>query len=86
MRTITATEAARRLSSVLDEARRGATFEVVRGGEQVAIIGPPVHSNGAAVIEAYARRAADPTFADAIEEARALANTPTRAEDPWADD
>lgn len=86
MKTVTATEIARNLSAVLDEAKRGATFEVMRGGEHVATIMPPLHSNGAAIIEAYAHRTPDLAFADAIDIAHALANRPAEIEDPWADD
>ncbi|WP_425565240.1 type II toxin-antitoxin system Phd/YefM family antitoxin [Nonomuraea bangladeshensis] len=40
MKVITATEASRSFATVLDEAERGETIVVARGGKQIAVIGP----------------------------------------------
>ncbi|MFD2348209.1 type II toxin-antitoxin system Phd/YefM family antitoxin [Nonomuraea ferruginea] len=40
MKVMTATEASRSFASVLDEAERGETIVVTRGGKQIAVIGP----------------------------------------------
>jgi len=85
MTAITATEAARRFSAILDASSRGEVFEVMRGGEHVATITPPHRANGGAIIDAYASREPNPDFANAVEEAHAWMNKPVEIEDPWAD-
>jgi len=85
MTAITSTEAARRFSAVIDEARHGAVFEVMRGGEHVATIMPPHRANGGAIIDAYTSREPNPDFADAVEEVHAWMNKPVVVEDPWSD-
>ncbi len=85
MITVTATEAARSFSAILDQAERGATITIVRGGHPVATINPPHRANGAAIIDAYANHADDPEFADAVADAHRLANVPVEVTDPWAD-
>jgi prevent-host-death family protein len=50
MRTMTATEASRAFASLLDDAERGETIVVTRGGRRIAIIGPTEPSNGAEVV------------------------------------
>lgn len=84
MTAITATEAARRFSAILDASSRGETFEVMRGGEHVATIMPPHRANGGAIIDAYSAREPDPDFADAVEEVHAWMNKPVVVEDPWS--
>ncbi|MEM7353258.1 MAG: prevent-host-death protein [Acidobacteriota bacterium] len=84
--TITATQAARSFSDLLNRVRyRGETFRIVRGGEEVALL------------EASPRRevslrdllsripsegSKDPSFADDLEQIQA--EQPTLGENPWA--
>lgn len=86
MTAITATEAARRFSAILDASSRGEVFEVMRGGKHVATITPPHNANGGAIIDAYSSRDPDPDFADAVEEVHAWMNRPVVVEDPWSED
>ena len=86
MTAITATEAARRFSAVLDASSRGEVFEVMRGGEHVATITPPHRANGAALIEAYSSIEPDEEFADILDEVHKDMNKPAKIEDPWAED
>jgi prevent-host-death family protein len=51
MKELTATEAARNFSAVLDGAEQGETVVITRGGRNVAMIVPPPRANGAAVKE-----------------------------------
>lgn len=70
MRTVTATEASRSFSALLDQAERGETVVVVRGGRRVAFIGPATPSNGAEVLELLASSAVDEGFAADVLAAR----------------
>ncbi|MEY9840385.1 antitoxin (DNA-binding transcriptional repressor) of toxin-antitoxin stability system [Streptacidiphilus sp. EB103A] len=83
MITMTATEAGRSFSAVLDLASEGETISITRGGELVATIVPPVRSNGAAIIAAYADHRPDPAFADDLETAHRDLNLPEEVRDPW---
>lgn len=85
MITMTATEAGRSFSAVLDLASEGETISITRGGELVATIVPPLRSNGATVIAAYADHRPDPEFADDVESARADFNIPEEVRDPWGE-
>jgi antitoxin (DNA-binding transcriptional repressor) of toxin-antitoxin stability system len=85
MITMTATEAGRSFSAVLDLASEGETISITRGGELVATIVPPVRSNGAAIVAAYADHRPDPAFADALETAHRDLNIPEEVRDPWAE-
>ena len=80
---VTATEVGRNLSAILDMAAMGEVIEIKRGGEHVATIMPPHRPNGAKVRAAYANNVPDPAFADVLDEAHALLNTPTEVVDPW---
>lgn len=84
MITVTATDAARSFSAILDKAEHGATITIVRGGQPVATISPPHRPNGTALIEAYSAHTPDPELAEALEEAHRLANVPVEVTDPWA--
>lgn len=86
MTAISATEAARRFSAILDASSRGEVFEVMRGGEHVATITPPHRANGAALIEAYSSIEPDEEFADILEAVHREMNQPATIEDPWGDD
>lgn len=70
MRTLTATEASRSFASLLDEAERGHTVVITRGGRRIAVIGPAAASNGLEVLELLASNAADEGFAADVRAAR----------------
>ena len=81
MRQITATEAARRFSEVLDDVEHaGATFVITRGGRPVASLGPASAGNAAALKAVLHRYRPDPAWADDIREVRRLL---TDNELPW---
>jgi antitoxin (DNA-binding transcriptional repressor) of toxin-antitoxin stability system len=83
MRTITATEASRRFSDLLDAIERGETITITRGHHPVAEIGPPRRRTGADLRTALADTTPpDDRFADDI--AAALALITTEGRDPWA--
>lgn len=87
IRRITATEAARSFSDLLNRVRyRGEAFEVMRGREIVARLVPPGPEQGASTLRALFDRlqgsaATDPDFASDLE-ATQLEPPPSR--DPWA--
>jgi antitoxin (DNA-binding transcriptional repressor) of toxin-antitoxin stability system len=84
MRTITATEAARRFSDLLDAIERGETITITRGHHPVAEIGPARRRTGADLRAALTDIAPpDERFADDIADALALVTPEER--DPWAD-
>lgn len=62
MRTVTATEASRSFAALLDEAERGQTVVVTRGGRRIAAIGPVTAGNGAEVAALLASSPADEGF------------------------
>ena len=70
MRTITATDASRAFSTLLDKAEHGETTVVTRGGKRVAIIAPSPANNGSEVIELLTSTKVDPQFADDVRAAR----------------
>ena len=70
MRVVTATEASLSFAALLDEAERGETIVVTRGGRRIASIGPAAVGNGAEVIELLSSYAADEHFADDVLAAR----------------
>lgn len=55
MKEMSASEAARRFSAVLDGAEDGETVVITRGGRRVALIGPAPRGNGRDVSEVLAR-------------------------------
>jgi len=73
MRTMTATEASRSFAALLDEAERGHTIVVTRGGRRIAAIGPVTASNGAEVVALLTSNAADDDFAADVLAAREAA-------------
>ncbi len=84
MRTMTATQASRHFSDLLDAIERGETVTITRGGRPVAEIGPAGGSLGADLRVALAGIAPpDDRFAEHIVEMRALLTTDSG--DPWAD-
>jgi prevent-host-death family protein len=67
VKRLTATEAARRFSEMLDAVEtRGETFVVVRNGRPVARVGPAPAAHGAAVKEALRARGRDAAWADEL--------------------
>lgn len=84
MRRLTATEAARQFSDVLDAVEHErATFVITRNGDEIARIGPATVPNGAAIRRLVEEYGPDPEWAREIAEARALL---TVAEKPiWPD-
>lgn len=73
MKTMTATEASRSFAALLDEAERGETVVVTRGGRRIATIGPASAGNGAIVAELLDSAKVDEDFATDIEAARQMA-------------
>lgn len=85
MRTMTATEASRKFSDLLDAIERGETVRIIRGNRPVAEIGPPRQRTGADLREALAGiEPPDERFADDITAGLALLTTEDG--DPWAED
>ncbi len=72
MKTLTATEVARRFSSVLDSVERGEHIVITRGGRSIAELTPRPAANGAAVREALSRHEPDTDWADDIDAIRSL--------------
>lgn len=72
MKTMSATEASRSFASLLNEAERGGTIVVTRGGRRIATIGPATAGNGVAVAELLASADIDEDFAADVLAAREL--------------
>lgn len=84
MRTMTATEASRSFSDLLDAIERGETITITRGRLPVAEIGPARRRTGADLRAALAdTEPPDERFTTDIGAALALLTTEDR--DPWAD-
>lgn len=72
MRRVSATEAARRFSDLLDQVERdGETFVVERRGRAVASIAPAAAVSGRTVKELLRSQTPDPTWAGELAELRA---------------
>ncbi|HET8681139.1 MAG TPA: hypothetical protein VFM54_04620 [Micromonosporaceae bacterium] len=84
MRTMTATEASRRFSDLLDAIERGETVMVIRGNRPIAEIRPARRRTGKDLREALAGTSPpDERFETDIADALALLTTDRT--DPWAD-
>lgn len=87
MKELSASEAARRFSAVLDGAEDGETFVITRGGRRVALIVPAPRANGGAVADVVGRwqdrLGVDDSFAAAV--AAAGDATADLDADPWRD-
>jgi prevent-host-death family protein len=71
MKSLTATEAARRFADVLDAVEsRGETFVVVRRGRAVARIGPAGAGRGTTVKEVLRAAPDDPAWVDEVKRIR----------------
>jgi prevent-host-death family protein len=84
MRTMTATEASRHFSDLLDAVERGETVTIVRGSHPIAEIGPARRRTGADLRVALADvPPPDDAFSRDIADAVALLTS--EVGDPWAD-
>lgn len=84
MKTLTATEASRHFSDLLDAVERGETIIIVRGSRPVAEVGPARRRTGADLRSALADvPPPDDAFSRDIAEAVALLNS--EVGDPWGD-
>jgi antitoxin (DNA-binding transcriptional repressor) of toxin-antitoxin stability system len=83
VRRVSATEAARQFSDLLDRVERdGETFVVERRGRAVACIAPAVAVSGRAVKKLLRSQAPDPSWAGELAELRGMLE---REERPWSD-
>jgi prevent-host-death family protein len=86
MREVTASEASRNFSAVLDSVERGEIIVVTRAGRRVASIAPTPAATGAALNAVLTRwrgaAALDDDFAESIDTARAAGSTEDDR-DPW---
>jgi prevent-host-death family protein len=71
VKQLSATEATRRFSDLLDSVEEGESFVVVRHGRAVATIGPAVAGTGQALKEALRKHPPDPEWAAELRELRA---------------
>jgi prevent-host-death family protein len=70
MKNLTATEAARRFSEVLDAVEHGERFRVSRGGRTVATIGPAIRASGKALKALLYHHHPDPAWSRELRELR----------------
>ncbi|MGH3885809.1 MAG: type II toxin-antitoxin system Phd/YefM family antitoxin [Pseudonocardiaceae bacterium] len=85
---MSASEASRTFSAVLDSAERGETIVVTRAGKRIALIVPAPRANGAALREVFRRWQGNAAFDDAFVANVAAAREAVSAEldtDPWHD-
>ena len=81
MKKLSATDAARRFSEVLDKVESGGeTFVVLRHGRAVARIAPAVAGTGLALKETLREHRPDPEWADELRQLREAVGPAT---DPW---
>ncbi|MFE2754781.1 type II toxin-antitoxin system Phd/YefM family antitoxin [Actinosynnema sp. NPDC059335] len=88
MKEMTASEASRNFSAVLDEAEHGETIVVTRNGRRVALITPAPRANGRALHEVFrrwhGREGLDERFAADVTAAREVVSGDLDS-DPWHD-
>jgi antitoxin (DNA-binding transcriptional repressor) of toxin-antitoxin stability system len=84
MRSITATEASRHFSDLLDAVERGETVTILRGNHAIAEISP-AHRRTGADLRAALEDITPPDEAFAIDISSALAMVTSEVPDPWAD-
>ena len=84
MRIMTATEASRHFSDLLDAVERGETVTILRGNNPVAEIGP-AHRRTGADLRAALEGSTPPDEAFARNISAALAAVTSEVADPWAD-
>lgn len=83
---MSASEAARNFSAVLDAAEKGETVVVTRSGRRVALIAPAPRANGSAVLELFESWRGHAALDDAFAAQVAAARSGVSAElddDPW---
>lgn len=83
---MTASEASRNFSAVLDAAEHGETIVVTRAGRRVAAITPAPRANGAALRAVFERWHGNPALDDTLAARVAAARETASAEldtDPW---
>ena len=81
MRKVTATEAARRFSEMLDSVENGReSFVVMRRGRAVATVGPAAGSTGRDLKDVLKRNRPDSAWANELRELRESIGSET---DPW---
>ena len=86
MRTMTATEASRNFSDLLDLVQKGEVVRVTRGGQAVAEIGPTRRRTGADLEAALTAAGLEPVDEDVERDiADAVAMLSQEAGDPWGD-
>lgn len=89
MREMTASEASRNFSAMLDSAEHGETIVVTRAGRRVALISPAPRANGSTLKEVFSRwrhsPALDDAFVSQVEDARQAASAEADG-DPWNGD
>lgn len=86
MREMTASEASRSFSAVLDSVEHGETIVVTRAGRRVATIAPAPRANGATLRAVFDRWHGDPALDDAFGARVKAAREAISAEldsDPW---
>jgi len=83
MKQLSATDASRRFSEVLDDVERGGeSYVVVRHGRAVATIGPARGGTGKALKQALRANQPDDAWADELRELREAVEPEA---DPWHD-
>lgn len=83
LKQLSATEAARRFSELLDRVEQGGeSYVVVRHGRAVATIGPAAGGTGKALKDALRVNRPDPAWAGELDELRESLGPAT---DPWHD-
>jgi prevent-host-death family protein len=88
MKEMSASEAARNFSAVLDATEKGETIVVTRSGRRVALIAPAPRANGAALADVLERWRGHPALDDAFATQVGAARSGASAEldaDPWRD-
>jgi len=87
VKELSASEAARRFSAVLDGAEDGETYVITRGGRRIALIVPAPRANGRAIADVLhrwrERLGVDDGFATTV---AAVGDAPADLDgDPWRD-
>ncbi|HRW02996.1 MAG TPA: type II toxin-antitoxin system prevent-host-death family antitoxin [Tetrasphaera sp.] len=85
---MTASEASRNFSAVLDAAEEGETIVVTRAGRRVATIAPAPTVNAPELRAVFSRWQGDPAFDDGLEGRIEAARSSVLADldnDPWLD-
>ena len=81
---MTATEASRSFSALLDEVEGGETVVITRGGKRLATVTPTPRGNGADLIALLRQGPPDEDFAADVRAAREMMQQPL--EPAWRDD